>query len=151
MAEMPEFDKVLITGSNQELNDYISESNKCLIVDWRDDEGSLTAQLGRMLPEGWFSGGWVSVGNDSDICVTYRGVQYFAGLLGDQPDRYVWLRWVNSVISADFELRVFRDTMGDDTHCFYLGSNDWWEAMETAFPRRMWKVFAPISMDSHFP
>ena len=112
------YDKVLISGSEDELNDYIANSGKCLVVDWRSDEESLTKALAGLLPGGWLSGKWVNTGDDTDLAVTYRGTSYMAGLTGDQPDRYVWLRWMNRTMDGDFELRAFRFTLGDDTHCF---------------------------------
>ena len=48
----PEYDKVLLTGSDEELNEYIENSDKCLVVDWRSDEGGLTDALAEILPAG---------------------------------------------------------------------------------------------------
>jgi hypothetical protein len=151
VGKPPKYDKVLLSGSDQELNDYIANSSKCLIVDWRSDEQDLTADLAGLLPAGWLSGGWVDVGGDNDIAVTYRGSRHLAGLLGDQPDRYARLRWVNGVIAGDFELRAFRHALGDDTHCFLPGRCDWWAAMEAAFPKEVRRVFAKITPRSKFP
>jgi hypothetical protein len=151
VKKRPKYDKVLLSGIYEELSDYIANSGKCLVVDWRSDEASLMEALAELLPAGWLSGKWVDVGDDSDLAVTYRGTLYMAGLTGDQPDRYVWLRRMNQIMAGDFELRGFRFTLGDDTHCFLPARCSWWEAMEEAFPKEVRRVFAKITRRSKFP
>ena len=145
------YDKVLLSGTQAELSDYVSNSGKCLIVDWRSDEESLTEALAELLPAGWLSGNWENIGDDTDLVVTYRGTIHLAGLTGDQPDRYVWLRRMNQIMAGDFELRAFRFTLGDDTHCFLLARCGWWAAMEEAFPKEVRRVFTRITNRSRFP
>jgi hypothetical protein len=147
----PKYDKVLISGSEDVLSEYIENSGKCLVVDWRSDEEDLTEALAGLLPPGWLSGKWVNIGEDADLTVTYRGTHYMPGLTGDQPDRYVWLRRMNQIMAGDFELRGFRFTLGDDTHCFLPARCSWWAAMEEAFPTEVRRVFAKITRRSRFP
>jgi hypothetical protein len=61
------------------------------------------------------------------------------------------LRKLNEVMAGDYELRVFRHTYGDDTHCFYLAACDWWAAMEGAFPSEIRRVFVRITPRMDFP
>lgn len=142
----PKHDKVLLAGSSQELNDYIEKSGKCLVVDWRSDEGDLTAALAELLPAGWLKGEY---GTD-DLYVTYRGARHKVGLKMSPEDRYLWLRRMNEVMAGDFELRAFRHTLGDDTHCFLPGRCSWWAAMAEAFPKEVKRVFAKITRRSKF-
>jgi hypothetical protein len=150
-VEHPKYDKVLVSGTDDELSDYIANSRKCLVVDWRSDEESLTAALAELLPAGWLSGEWVDLGDEADLAVTYRGVRHMARLGTPQPDRYVWLRRMNQIMAGDYELRAFRFTLGDDTHCFLPTRCAWWAAMEEAFPREIRRVFGKITRRSKFP
>jgi hypothetical protein len=139
--------RVLLAGSDEELNEYMEQSRKCLGVDWRSDEGDLTEALAKLLPPGWLSGEY----GDDDLYITYRGVRHKVGLKMSPTDRYRWLRQMNKIMARDFELRVFRHTYGDDTHCFYLAPLDWWTAMEKAFPSEVRRVFARITARMDFP
>ena len=144
----PKYDKVLLTGSDEELNEYIDTSDRCLVVDWTADEGDLADDLAEMLPAGWLSHDWA--GAEDDMYVIYRRARHKVGLTLTPADRYVWLRRVNEVMAGDYELRGFRHTLGDDTHCFLLGRCDWWAAMEAAFPKEVRRVFARITRRSKF-
>lgn len=146
----PDYDAVLLTGSDEELNDYIENSGKCLVVDWRSDEGGLTDALAELLPVGWLSGEWVG-DEDCDLYVTYRGVRHKVGLKLSPSDRYRWLRRMNELLAGEYELRGFRHTLGDDTHCFLPARCDWWAAMEAAYPAEVRRVFARITKRSRFP
>jgi hypothetical protein len=148
-VKRPKCEKVLLTGSDEALNEYIDQSGKCLVVDWRSDEGDLTDALAELLPPGWLSHEWVDA--EDDLYVTYRGVRHKVGLTLSPRDRYVWLRRMNEVMAGDYELRGFRHTLGDDTHCFYPGRCDWWSALEAAFPAEVRRVFARITPESDFP
>jgi hypothetical protein len=145
----PEFDDVLLRGTDAELNEYIRNSPRCLVVDWRQDEGSIVDEVARMIPEVPLTHEWVDA--DRDMYITYRGQRHKAGHTWTGRDRYITLRKLNEVIARDYELRVFRHTSGDDTHCFYLAPCDWWEAAEAAFPADVRRVFARITPDSDFP
>lgn len=151
VVKPPQHDAVLLAGSDEELNEYIANSGKCLVVDWRSDEESETEALAALLPDGWLSGKWVGDGADTDLAVTYRGKHYMAGLTGNQTNRYVWLRRMNQIMAGDFELRAFRFTLGDDTHCFLPARCRWWAAMDAAFPKEVQRVFAKITRRSKFP
>ena len=148
--KLPKHDRVLLVGSDEELNEYIDTSGKCLVVDWRSDEGDLTNALADLLPAGWLTGEWGDNG-ECDLHVTYRGVRHKVGLKLQPSDRYRWLRRMNRIMAHDFELRGFRHTLGDDTHCFLVARRSWWEAVETAFPAQVRRVFAKITSRSKFP
>lgn len=143
----PEHDRVLLTGTDEALNDYIEHSGKCLVVDWRSDEGDLTDALAELLPAGWLSGTY----DDEDLYVTYRGARHKVGLRLSPADRYIWLRRMNEIMAGDYELRAFRHTLGDDTHCFLLAPCNWWSGMQAAFPKELGRVFARITKRSKFP
>jgi hypothetical protein len=103
-------DKILLTGSDATLNEFIERSGKCLVVDWRSDEGDLTEALAEMLPTGWLSHQWSDA--EDDLYITYRGARHKVGLTLSPRDRYVWLRRMNEVMAGDYELRAFRHTLG---------------------------------------
>jgi hypothetical protein len=144
-----EFDDVLLHRTVDELNEYIKNSPWCLVVDWRQEEGSIVDDVAAMIPEAGLTHEWVDA--DRDMYITYRGRRYKAGLIWTGRDRYITLRKLNEVMGGDYELLVFRHTYGDDTHCFYLAPCDWWVATERAFPSEIRRVFARITPRMDFP
>ena len=148
-VKLPSYDTVLLTGSDKELNEYISTSGKCLVVDWRSEEGSLVDALAEILPEAKLGHEWVEA--EDDIYLTYRGRRYKVGLTLSGRDRYITLRRLNEVMVGDYELRGFRHTLGDDTHCFYPATCEWWAAMDKAFATEVERVFARLTVNMDFP
>src|SRR5262249_8546731 len=135
VVKRPRYDAVLLTGSDEELNEYIENSGKCLVVDWRAAEDNLTDELAKILRTKQLSHEWSEP--EDDMYVVYRGVRHKIGLTFSWRDRYIWLRRMNEIMAGDFELRGFRHTLGDDTHCFLPARCDWWAAMEESFPKEV--------------
>jgi hypothetical protein len=144
----PRYDRVLLTGSHEELNEYIDTSDKCLVVDWRSEEGSLVDALAELLPEARLTHEWVNA--EGDMYIIYRGRRHKVGHTWSGRDRYITLRRLNEVMAGDYELRVFRHTLGDDTHCFYPAPCEWWAAMDKACPAEVERVFARVAPDMDF-
>jgi hypothetical protein len=145
----PVYDPELLSTSDEERNEYIGESGKCLVVDWRGDEIDMVDELAEMLPDGLLSHECVDAENDDYLI--FRGRRHKVGLTLSGRDRYIMLRRLNEVMAGEYELRVFRHTLDSDTHCFYPARCDWWAAMEVAFPADVARVFARITPDMDFP
>jgi hypothetical protein len=145
----PRYDKVLLTGSDEELNEYIGACGKCLVVDWRSEEGSLVDALSQLLPGAGLGHEWVDA--EEDMYLIYSGRRHKVGLTWSGRDRYIVLRRLNEVMAGDYELRGFRHTLGDDTHCFYPAPCGWWAAMDRTYPTEVERVFARITPDMDFP
>jgi hypothetical protein len=140
---------VLLTGTVEELNDYIEQSGKCLVMDWRSYEGDLLDALAELIPQADLSYQWTAA--KDDLYIVYRGRRHKVGLTFSGRDRYITLRRLNEILAGEYELRVFRHTLGDDTHCFYPKPCSWWAEMERAFPAAIERVFARITPDMDFP
>jgi len=149
---LPKYDKVMFTGSHAELNDYIGNSGQCLVVDWRNEEGDMIAALAEVIPEAGLSYDYgKGPHGEDDLFVSFRGQRHQVGLTMTGKDRYITLRRLNEILSGKYELRGFRHTLKDDTHCFYPKPCSWWAAMERAFPTEVERVFARITPDMDFP
>ncbi len=145
----PRYDHVLLTGTLNDLNEYIATSGKCLVVDWHSYEGDVIDALAALLPRAKLSYGWNRA--RTDMYIVYRGRRHKVGLTFSGRDRYITLRRLNKVMAGDYELRGFRHTLGDDTHSFYPQRSTWWAAMEHFFPADIERVFAPIGPKMDFP
>ena len=56
----------------------------------------------------------------------------------------ICLRALNEVLSGDYELRVFRATLGDDTHIMFVQRASWWEDFDRQYPGRSGTIFRRI-------
>ena len=145
----PKYDKVLLNGTIEQLNEYIGQSGKCLVVDWRGYEQDLIDNLAELLPKAGLAWEWVD--EEDDIYVTYRSLRHKIGLTLSPRDRCITLRRLNEILAGDYEVQVFRHTLGDDTHCFYAKRCEWWSAMQRLFPAEIERVFARITPEMDFP
>jgi hypothetical protein len=145
----PDHDEVLLTGTDERLHDYIEESGLCLVVDWRGAEQDLIDNVSELLPDRKLAWEWVDA--EDDLYILYQGQRYKVGLTMSGRDRYITLRKLNEVMASDYEIRGFRHTLEDDTHCFYVKPCAWWTAMEEHFPKDIARVFAQITPEMDFP
>lgn len=149
--KLPSYDKVILTGTIKKLNEYIEHSGKCLVVDWRSDEGSLIDALGRTIPEARLTYRWgKGRKGEDDIYLSFGRRRRKVGLTMSGRDRYITLRRLNEILAGAYELRGFRHTLGDDTHCFYPKPCSWWTAMQRAFPTEIMRRFAQITTTMDF-
>ena len=148
VGETFQYDDVLVNGDDDAISEYIDGSDKCLVVDWREEEGDLLDQLIEILPEAKLS--WEDAEEEEDMVVTFGGVRSRVGLTVSMRDRYILLKRLNQIMAGAYELRAFRCTLGSDTHCFYPRSVAWWSRMESLFPERIAEVFARITPEMDF-
>jgi hypothetical protein len=144
-----QYDEVLLTGNYAQLNDFIENSGQGLVVDWRGEEQGIITVVSRLIKDEKLSCEWVEA--EGDLYVTYQGQRHKVGLIWTGNDRYITLRKLNEILAGDYEIRGFRHTLGDDTHCFYVKPCWWWAEMEKRFPRQIARVFAVITPEMDFP
>jgi hypothetical protein len=145
----PTFDEVLVTGTEENLNEYIDQSGNCLVVDWRGYVNAIIDNLADLIPHAGMIHEWSDT--EEDINVTNRGTCYKIGLRMVPQDRYHTIRRLNEILAGDYEIRGFFHTLGDDTHCFFVQTWCWWADMELLFPERIKNVFARITPEMDFP
>ena len=142
------YDDVLVTGDADALGDYCGDVDKCLIVDWREEEQDMLEQLLEIFPQAGLS--WEDDEEEEDLYVTFGGARSKVGLTMSPKDRYILLRRLNVIMAGKYELRAFRCTLYSDTHCFYPQSVAWWSRMEAMFPARVAEIFARITPEMDF-
>jgi hypothetical protein len=134
------FDQVLITGADMDLFQYSGDADKCIVVDWKGEDDLIVEDIAGKLEGEDLSAVWT----DGGIQVNYDGNEYEIKLAFSLDDRYTVIRRMNEILASKYELRVFRVSLGSDTHCLYLKPNEWWREMERRFPDRIQSVFRKI-------
>ena len=147
--KVPRYDKAILSRSARTLNKYIDDSGKCIVVDWRGYEEEIIEEVMELLPNAPLSWKWNK--DEDDLIITHDKKRYKGWFTMSVNDRYNTIRKLNEAMAGKYEIRGFRHTLEDDTHCFYVKSCAWWRAMEEHFPAQIERVFAKITPDMDFP
>src|SRR5262249_5796490 len=131
------------------LSKYINDSGQCIVVDWRGYEEDIIDEVMELLPGAPLS--WKFNKAEDDLVITYGKKKYKGWFTMSVHDRYHTLRKLSEAMAGAYEIRGFRFTLEDDTHCFYVKSCRWWRAMEEHFPKDIKRVFAKITPEMDFP
>ena len=135
-----EFDSVLISGDDNALWEYMEDAPGSVVVDWRAEEEEIVSDVAGQIPDS-LSCEWE---DERDLILIYKNRQSPVGLTFSPRDRYICLRALNNALSGDYELRVFRATLGDDTHIIFVKPTSWWEDFDRGYPDRSSTIFRRI-------
>lgn len=142
-------DPVLLSGSDEDLVEFASDTDRCVVVDWREEEGAIVDYVNDFLANDELS--YEPDDSGEDLVLQYKGRELLMGLSGAPQDRYVALRAINRILAGDYEVRLIRVTYESDTHSFFVASAPWWRDAIDAHPRRMSEVFQTIDEGLDFP
>ena len=140
------YDQVLINGDEEVLWRYSANTDHCIVVDWREEDDAIVKYVADKLGGDELSAHFT----DEGLEVIYRGIAHKLPLTFSLKDRYITLRGLNEILKDKYEIRVFNNSFGSDTHSFYVKPKVWWEYMENHFPERMQDVFSAIGPDMDF-
>jgi hypothetical protein len=144
-----DIDPVLLSGDDNSIHEFASDPDRCVIVDWREDETDLIAYVANAIPEAGLS--FVESESGEDLLLSYKGRSAPAGLTMSPRDRYITIRAINRLLAGDYEMRLFRVTYESDTHSFYVKPASWWHETEQAYPAEMARVFRVVDDGLDFP
>ena len=144
-----EIDPVLLSGDDDAINEFASDTGRCVVVDWREEEGDLIRYVAGVIPEAGLSFEEDTEGDD--IVLSYKGRTTPVGLTRSMRDRYITIRAINRLLAGDYEMRLFRVTYESDTHSFYVKSAAWWREAERAHPAETARVFRVVDEGLDFP
>jgi hypothetical protein len=142
-------DPVLLSGDDEAIQEFASDTDKCVVVDWREDEGDLIDYVIDLIPEAGLS--FDEDESGEDLVLSYKGRTLPVGLTRTPRDRYITIRALNKILSGDYEMRLFRVTFESDTHSFYLKRCGWWLSAEQAHPQEIARVFRVVDESLDFP
>jgi hypothetical protein len=142
-------DPVLLAGDDEAIHEFASDTDKCIIVDWREEEGDLIGYVIDQIPDAGLS--FDEDESGEDLVLTYKGRTLPVGLTMSPRDRYITIRAINKILADDYEMRLFRVTYESDTHSFYLKQCSWWRAAEQAHPQEIARVFRVVDQELDFP
>jgi hypothetical protein len=144
-----DIDPALLSNDDDVINEFASDTDRCVIVDWREEEGDLIRYVADAIPEAGLS--FEDDKNGEDIILSYKGRTLPVGLTMSMRDRYITIRAINRMLAGDYEMRLFRVTYESDTHSFYVKPAGWWREAERAHPEEIARVFRVVDEGLDFP
>src|SRR5262245_49877286 len=118
-----EIDAELLSDDDNVVHEFANDSDRCVVVDWREQESDLIQYVMNAIPEAGL--GFSEVASGEDLILSYKGVSLPVGLTMSPKDRYITIRAINRILAGDYEMRLFRVTYQSDTHSFYMKSVRW--------------------------
>jgi hypothetical protein len=144
-----EIDPILLSDDDTAIHELASDTERCVIVDWREEEESLIGYVAAVIPQAGLSCAWSESGDD--LVLSYKGRTQSVGLTMSPRDRYIAIRAVNRILAGDYELRLFRVTYESDTHSFYVKPASWWREADAAHAAAVARVFRVVDEGLDFP
>ena len=144
-----EIDPVLLSNADDAIHEFASDTERCVVVDWREEEESLVGYVTDVIPEAGLSVAWDESGDD--LVLSYMGKSAPVGLTMSPRDRYITIRAINRLLAGDYEMRLFNVSYMSDTHSFYVKPAAWWREAEQAHPAEMARVFRVVDEGLDFP
>jgi hypothetical protein len=116
-------------------------------IDWREEDENLITYCKKILQTQQLSVATVDVQNERgfDTIITYKGQQTTIPYQGIGSDRDTTIKALNNAIKADFEIRLCKETEGNDTLCLVPLSNQQWLELEAKFPKQVAHKFEKIT------
>lgn len=135
--------------NNPQSTDDFYENDTVIAIDWREDDEDIVKYFNQAI------GNKIAIqmeNNDKpygdDIVLTYRDktikIPY-----EEKMDRDTTIIWVNEVIKEDFSIRLFVESMEDDTLLFCVLPNEQWEMLEKEHGKtKLNRYFSKINLTS---
>jgi hypothetical protein len=142
------FDSRLILGCDEELQTFMAETVKGVVVDWREEEEEIVRIVSEAISPDTLSCEWQG---EDDLVLLYKDRRRPVGLTFSMRDRYICLRAINDILSGEYELRLFEPSFWSDTHQFLAEAAAWWDALDRQHSERSRAVFRKIDAGLDFP
>ena len=135
------FEEILLNGSEIELTDFACDKGLEIVVDWREDDSDVVQYVANFLDQDELSANWT----DESLEITYNGNLYNLSLESIGKNRYNTLRKLNEILRDKYEIRVFNNSFGNDTHTFLVRPNSWWITLEKQCPEKLNNIFSVLT------
>ena len=144
-----EIEPVLLSGDDDAIREFAWDTDRCIVVDHREEEGDLIESVIAAIPEAGLA--FDEDESGEDIVLSYKDQSEPVGLTMSPRDRYITIRAINRILAGDYEMRLFLVTADSDTHSFSIKPASWWREAERTHPIEIAKVFRKVDDDSDFP
>lgn len=115
---------------------FWENSQKLAWIDWREYDEDIINYIEGVIQSGELSGKSKDVDNEMgfDIFIEWKGIEYKISYPDKEgSDRDTTIKTLNKIIQPEYEIRLFMESLGNDTLAFVPLLKSEWEELEKKF------------------
>ena len=115
---------------------FWENSQKLAWIDWREYDEDIINYIEGVIQSGELSGKSKDVDNEMgfDIFIEWKGIEYKISYPDKEGfDRDTTIKTLNKIIQPEYEIRLFMESLGNDTLAFVPLLKSEWEELEKKF------------------
>ena len=120
----------------ESFDNFWENSQKLVWIDWREYDEAIINYIERVIQSGELSGKSKDVDNEMgfDIFIEWKGNEYKISYPDKEgSDRDTTIKTLNKIIQPEYEIRLFMESLGNDTLAFVPLLKSEWEELEKKF------------------
>ncbi len=119
-------------------------------VDWREEDENIVTYCEDILQTHVLSVKTVNADHERgfETIISYKDQETFIRYRGIGADRDTTLITLNQVLHPEFEIRLCKESLGNDTLCFLPLLQEQWHFFETRYPEQVREKFEIITSNS---
>lgn len=149
MEYMKEF---LKNEDRESFDNFWENSQKLVWIDWREYDEDIINYIEGVIQSGELSGKSKDADNEMgfDIFIEWKGNEYKISYPNKEgSDRDTTIKTLNKIIQPEYEIRLFMESLGNDTLAFVSLLKSKWEELEKEFEEeKVNYYFSKIDDDS---
>ena len=149
MEYMREF---LKNEDRESFDNFWENSQKLVWIDWREYDEDIINYIEGVIQSGELSGKSKDVDNEMgfDIFIEWKGIEYKISYPDKEgSDRDTTIKTLNKIIQPEYEIRLFMESLGNDTLAFVPLLKSEWKELEKEFgEEKVNYYFSKIDDDS---
>ncbi len=116
-------------------------------IDWREEDENIITYCEDILQTNVLSVNIKNADNERgfDTIISYHGQETFIPYKGVGADRDTTLITLNQILQPEFEIRLCKESLGNDTLCFLPLSQQQWSFLDTKYPKQVIEKFEIIT------
>lgn len=136
----------------ESFDNFWENSQKLVWIDWREYDEDIINYIEGVIQSGELSGKSKDVDNEMgfDIFIEWKGIEYKISYPDKEgSDRDTTIKTLNKIIQPEYEIRLFMESLGNDTLAFVPLLKSEWEELEKKFgEEKVNYYFSKIDDDS---
>ena len=120
----------------ESFDNFGENSQKLVWIDWREYDEDIINYIESVIQSGELSGKRKDVDNEMgfDIFIEWKGNEYKISYPNKEgSDRDTTIKTLNKIIQPEYEIRLFMESLGNDTLAFVPLLKNEWEGLEKEF------------------
>jgi hypothetical protein len=124
---------VLNNPNESTIEKLLNDNNTVFLVDWREDDELIPGYCEKILKTGFLQKEVIKINDAIEFYVIYKDRKVLVPLTFSLSDRHITLYSLNNILAPDYEIRLCKDSLTDDTLVFLPLECKIWNLLETDY------------------